>query len=187
MAAVDEILQNLPIDQIAQQLGEDPQAVQQAAQAAVPALLGGLHANAQDASGATSIVDALGQHDNGLLDGGVDLDQVDQAEGQKIASHIFGSNEQQVYSALGGGSADSLVKRLIPILAPIVLSYISSKVIKGGGSGGAGGSLDSILKDVLNGALGGGSAQQQAPAPQQPSAGGSVLEILGGLLGAGRR
>ena len=110
MAAIDDILQSLPIDQLAQQVGAEPQEVQQAAQAALPALLGGLHANAQDPGGASSIVEALGQHDANLLDGGVDLGQVDEGDGQRIASNIFGPNEDQVYSALGGtgaGGADA--------------------------------------------------------------------------------
>ena len=214
MAAVDEILQNLPIDQLAQQVGAQPQEVQQAVQTALPALLGGLQANAQG-GGSGSILEALGQHNNDLLNGGVDLGQVDPAEGEKIASHIFGSNQEQVYSALGGqGASSGLIKKLIPILAPIVLSYLANKVLKGGGGGlggvlgGAGatpqqtqapadqsgqggpGSLDSMLQDVLGGALGGGTATQQAPAPQQSqqSSGGGILGgILGGLLGGGRR
>ena len=168
MAAIDEILQNLPIDQMAQQVGAEPQEVQAAAQAALPALLGGLQANAQG-GGASSIVEALGQHTDD-----VDPAQVDPADGQEIASHIFGSNEEQVYSALGGtGASSGLIKKLIPILAPIVLSYIANKVLKGGGLGGGTptqqtqapaddsaqggpGSLDSMLQDVLGGALGGG-------------------------------
>lgn len=200
MAAVDEILQNLPIDQLAQQVGADPQEVQQAAQAALPALLGGLHANAQG-GGASSIVEALGQHT-----GEVDPAQVDQADGEKIASHIFGSNQEQVYSALGGtGASSGLIQKLIPILAPIVLSYLANKVLKGGGLGGGTttqqtpsptdqnaqggpGSLDSMLQDVLGGALGGGTAQQTpAPQQQQQQSGGGILDVLGGLLGGGRR
>lgn len=192
MAAVDDILQNLPIDQLAQQVGADPQEVQQAAQAALPALLGGLQANAQG-GGASSIVEALGQHT-----GEVELGQVDQADGEKIASHIFGSNQEQVYSALGGtGASSGLVKKLIPILAPIVLSYIANKVLKGGGTAtqqtpadqsaqGGPGSLDSMLQDVLGGALGGGTAAQ-APQQTQQSTGGGILDVLGGLLGGGRR
>ncbi|MFW5474565.1 DUF937 domain-containing protein [Knoellia sp. CPCC 206450] len=215
MAAIDDILRSLPIDQLAQQVGADPQEVEQAARSALPALLGGLHANAQDPGGASSIVEALGQHDDDLLQGGVDLNQVDQQDGEKIASHIFGSNEEQVYSALGSsGAGGGLVKRLIPILAPIVLSYLANKVLKGGGGLGGGGlggggattpqapadnsaqggpgSLDSMLQDVLGGALG-GATTQQAPAPTQQgqqsqgSAGGSIIDILGGLLGGGRR
>ena len=204
MAAIDDILQSLPLDQIAQQVGADPQEVQQAAQSALPALLGGLHANAQDPGGASSIVEALGQHDANLLDGGVELGQVDEGDGQRIASHIFGPNEDQVYSALGGtGAGGGLVKRLIPILAPIVLSYLANKVLKGGGGGLGGGttqqapsgggsqagpgSLDSMLQDVLGGALGGGGATQMPAPQQQQKSGGSILDVLGGLLGGGRR
>jgi len=211
MAAVDEILQNLPIDQLAQQVGAEPQEVQQAVQTALPALLGGLQANAQG-GGSSSIVEALGQHDNDLLSGGVDLDQVDRADGEKIASHIFGPNQEQVYSALGGTSGSGgLMKKLIPILAPIVLSYLSNKVLKGGSLGGAmggggtapqqgqapadqsaqggPGSLDSMLQDVLGGALGGNATPPQTRAPQQSqeSGGGILGGILGGLLGGGRR
>lgn len=201
MAAVDDILQSLPLDQIAQQVGANPQEVEQAAQSALPALLGGLQANAQEPSGASSIIEALGQHQGDLLDGGVDLGQVDSADGEKIASHIFGSNEEQVYSALGGsGAGGGLIKKLIPILAPIVLSYLANKVLKGGGAGGGAaqtpvdntaqggpGSLDSMLQDVLGGALGGATGQTQPAPQQQQSTGGSILDVLGGLLGGGRR
>jgi len=199
MAAVDDILSNLPIDQLAQQVGAEPQEVEQAAQAALPALLGGLQANAQG-GGAGSLLEALGQHT-----ADVDPGQVDEADGQQIASHIFGSNEEQVYSALGGtGASSGLIKKLIPILAPMVLSYLANKVLKGGGGGavatpqtapadtgaqGGPGSLESMLQDVLGGALGGGTATQQSPAPQQTqqSSGGGILDVLGGLLGGGRR
>lgn len=49
------------------------------------------------------------------------------------------------------------------------------------------GSLDDLLKDVLGSAVGGGSTTQ---APQQqsvPSGGSIITDILGGLLGGGRR
>ena len=55
-----------------------------------------------DPAGAASLTDALGQHDGSLIDGGVDLAQVDPAEGEKIAHHIFGDNHEQVVSQLGG-------------------------------------------------------------------------------------
>ena len=68
---MDDILQNLPIDQLAQELGADPQEVQQAAQTALPALLGGLQANAQDPAGASSIV-VVGEGGGGHEDDGFD-------------------------------------------------------------------------------------------------------------------
>jgi len=54
MSAIDDILGQLPIDQLADQLGADPQQVQAASAAVLPALLGGLQANAGD-GGASSI------------------------------------------------------------------------------------------------------------------------------------
>lgn len=175
MAAVDDILQSLPLDQIAQQVGANPQEVEQAAQSALPALLGGLQANAQEPSGASSIIEALGQHQGDLLDGGVDLGQVDSADGEKIASHIFGSNEEQVYSALGGsGAGGGLIKKLIPILAPIVLSYLAKQV--GGGSSKGGGLISSVLEEILKGASQGSGTR-----------GTSAGSIIGDLLGGGRR
>lgn len=210
MAAIDEILASLPFDQIAQQVRASPQEVQQAAAAAVPALLGGLDANAQDPAGATSLLEALGQHQTDLLGDGLDLSQLDTNDGSAITSHIFGDNEDAVVSQLGGlgsgaggsGLGGALIKKLLPILAPIVLSWIAKQVLGGGGTASAGpapqqgaapggaGSLDDLLKDVLGGAVSGGAA---APAPGPTTTGGGmnagsiITDILGGLLGGGRR
>lgn len=209
MSAFDEILGALPIDQLAQQVGAQPDEVQQAASAVLPALLGGLQANAGDPRGASSILDALGQHNDDLLDGGVDLSQVDQSDGEKIASHIFGSNQDAVINQLGGvggGASSGLIRRLLPILAPIVLSWLAKQVMggmQGGGAtqGGAAlpqqggqsqstpggpGSLEDMLQDVLGGALGGAGGATAGSAPQQ-GGGGILGDILGGLLGGGRR
>ncbi|MBA3780476.1 MAG: DUF937 domain-containing protein [Nocardioides sp.] len=184
MSAVDEILQTLPIDQLANQLGEDPDDVEQAALAALPALLGGLHANAQDPAGEASLAEALGQHgDDPAATGVVDVEQIDQADGSRIASHIFGAQEDEVVQQLGGvGSASSgLVKKLIPILAPLVLAYLAKQVRGKGDAATGGGVLGSILSQVLSGA-----AQGSAPRGSQ-GAGSIIGDILGGLLGGGRR
>ncbi|MCE1178473.1 MAG: DUF937 domain-containing protein [Micrococcales bacterium] len=205
MAAFDEILSALPVDQLAQQLGADTGEVEQAARLSLPAILGGLNANAQDPNGAQSILEALTQHSGGLLDGGVDLGQIDVQDGEKIASHIFGSNEDQVAAqlgGLGGGQTGALVKKLIPILAPLVLAWLSKQV--GGAAGGSGGQASlpqptdaaaapggsaggSILTDILGSVLGGAS-QQQAPTQQgSVNTGQIITDVLGGLLGGGRR
>lgn len=79
MSAVDEIMQHIPLAQLASQLGVDEQTAGAAAQHAIPALLGGLNANAQDPAGAASLEGALGNHSAGLIDGGVDLGGVQDA------------------------------------------------------------------------------------------------------------
>ena len=81
---------------------------------------------------ATNIASAANNHAaSGLLDGGVSVDQVDEADGSKAIAKIFGGNDTgQVASALAGGGAGNsdLIKKLLPILAPIVLAYIGKQL-----------------------------------------------------------
>ncbi len=182
----NDLLSQIPMNQLAQQLGVDEQTAEQATRQALPALLGGMQANAHDPAGAASLSQALGQHDDNLLDGGVDFGQVDTDDGDKIVSNVFGDNREQVVNQLGGfgggaGGGSSLIAKLLPMLAPIVMSYLAKQFSqRGGGSttttsatgGSAGG-----LEDLLGGLLGGG----------QSGAGGGIGDLLGGLLGGGRR
>ena len=96
MSAVDDILADIPMDQLAAQLGVDEATAEQMTRQAVPALLGGMQANAEDPAGAMSLVGALGQHPSDLIEGGVDLNQVDADDGEKIVGNIFGPNQDQV-------------------------------------------------------------------------------------------
>ena len=220
MSAVDDILGAMPADQISQQVGATPDEVRTAAAAVLPALLGGLRANAGDPSGAGSILQALGQHDDDLLAGGADLSAIDEQDGTAIASHIFGDQEDEVVNRLGGlpavggsGSGGALVRKLLPILAPMVLSWLANRVLKGGGGLGGGtagaqsdaapslpgggggsvpGSLDDMLRDVLGSATGGSSTTPSTSSAGDRSAAGfdpgSIIgDVLGGILGGGRR
>jgi hypothetical protein len=156
--------------------GLDEAEVNSAIQTLVPALVGGLQQNAQDPDSASRIESAASNHAaSGLLDGGVSVDQVDENDGQKAVARIFGGNDtSQVASALSGGGAGNsdLLKKLLPILAPIVLAYIGKQLTQrtqvpaepqaqsapaGGGGGGGGGNnpLGSILGSVLGGNQGG--------------------------------
>jgi hypothetical protein len=193
MSATDEILANIPLTQLAAQLGVDEATAEAATRQAIPALLGGLQANAQDPAGAASLAGALGNHSSALVDGGVNLEDVDTADGEKIVGNIFGSNSTQVAHTLGNnlGQQSGLIQKLLPILAPIVLSYLARRLTGGGSGGGAGDLLGCILggggagqggglSDVLGGMLGG-----QAGGADRGS--GSVLDMLGGMLGGGRR
>jgi hypothetical protein len=199
MSAVDDILADIPMDQLAAQLGVDEATAEQATRQAIPALLGGMQANTTDPAGAMSLAGALGQHPSDLIDGGVDLNQVDTGDGERIVGNIFGPNQDQVAQTLGGnlggGQAGGLIQRLLPILAPIVLAYLSKRLmgqrqgagqddplgsILGGGASGSSNPLNDLLSSMLGGAAAGGGGTGQ-------SSGGSILDMLGGLLGAGRR
>lgn len=200
MTAVQDILSALNLDQLAEQLGTSPEEAKQAAEVAVPALIGGLQANAADPAGAASITEALSQHASGLIDGGVDLNQVDVADGERITSHIFGSNQEAVVNQLGGlGGGAGLIGKLLPMLAPVVMSFLASKF--GGGAqaqaqdSGQGGGISDMLGGLLGGGSGsGGGGIMDAigglfggSQGQSGGAGGGIMDALGGLLGGGRR
>ena len=55
MAAYDDIIANIPISDLAARLGVDEATARSAVDEALPALLGGMGANAQDAAGAASL------------------------------------------------------------------------------------------------------------------------------------
>ena len=174
---VDEILGQIPIDQLAARLGVDPATAAQAAAAVIPSLIGGLQHNA-DQGNEQAIAGALVQHSSSnLLDAGsVDLNSVDTQDGAKIVQHIFGDQSTQLAHAIGQktGASGTLVNQLLPILAPIVLAYLAKKLTGSESGVGSGGMLGSILGSILSGGalgsiLGGGlqSSQEPSPAPDQ--------------------
>jgi hypothetical protein len=206
MAALDDLFAQIPVQDIANKLGEDQGEVNNAIRTLVPALVGGLAQNVQaddiDSSDLEAAVAEQGT--SGLLDGGVSVDQVDENQGDQFVAKIFGGNDSNtVASALAGGGAGSsgLLQKLLPILAPIVLAYIGKQFSQrsaapaGGAAAQAqsagGGGLGDILGGVLGGAGGGagggnnplGSILGSVLGGQQ---GGALGDILGGLLG-GRR
>ena len=169
--SIDDLLSQIPVDQLAGKLGLSEAETKAALDQALPALVGGMAANAQDPAGLSSLSKALGQHDNDLLDGGVNFDQVDTDDGEKIVKNVFGDNKDAVTQQLAGAQnlSGSSMAQLLPMLAPLVLSFLA-KSSKGGGGGGGGG-----LGDILGGLVGGSSG------------GGGLGDILGGLLGGGKR
>jgi hypothetical protein len=162
MSQYDELYAQVPISQLASRFGVDDAEMSEAVHAALPALLGGLEANAADPAGADSIMRALSQHAG---EDPRDVEQVDAADGEKIVGHIYGESTDQVLRQLGGlgGTAGSLVQKLLPILAPIVLSWLAGKM---GGAGGLGG----VLGDIFGG-RGRGRETAQAPAPSDLDSG----------------
>ncbi|SDL94929.1 DUF937 domain-containing protein [Microbacterium azadirachtae] len=169
---IDEILKQVPIGDIAQKLGVSEDVARQAVQEGGAALLGGLAKNAETPEGSAAIEAALAKHDG--FSGAASLDDVDEADGQKIVSHVFGGNADQVAQTLTNDQKTAGIDfgKLLPILAPIVMGLIANGQ-KGASNGGGGG-----LGDILGGLLGGGQQQQG-----QTSGGGGLGDILGGLGG----
>lgn len=215
---IDQLMRAIPTDQLAAALGEDEATTTQAVQAALPALLGGLAANTQSADGAQSLLNALGKHDGGF--DGLTLDTIDTDDGEKILGHVFGGNTDTIVNqlgGLGGGASSGLVRKLLPILAPIVLSWLAKQLTgaasqRGGAtttqqpSGGAqpdgplgqgrpeaapatdAGQGGIDMTSILQDVLGGALGGATGQTRTQSSGSGSILgDVLGGLLGGGRR
>jgi hypothetical protein len=197
MAGLDELFNEIPTQQIAARLGVDQGEVDSAVKTLVPVLVGGLQQNAQDPDAAGKIENAASNHAaSGLLDGGVSVDQVDESDGSKAVARIFGGNDTgQVASALAGGGAGNsdLIKKLLPILAPIVLAYIGKQLTKNQApaepqaQSSGGGGLGDILGSILGGGGGGGGADNPLGSILGSvlggNQGGAIGDILGGLLG----
>ncbi len=205
MAGLDELFAQIPVADIASKIGADQGEVNNAIQTLVPALVGGLaenvHSNEIDSSKLESAVAEQGA--SGLLDGGVNVDQVDEKQGDNLVATLFGGNDSNaVASALAGQGAGGagLIQKLLPILAPIVLAYIGKQLTNRGGGGGAapaqqqaagGGGLGDILGSILGGAGGGGGGNNPLGSILGGILGGAgggggnnaIGEILGGLLG----
>lgn len=185
MATLDELLNEIPTDQIAAKLGVDNETADKAIKSVVPLLVGGLQANADDPDKAADLQANVNSAPSTLLDGGVNVDDVDQQAGNAVVASLFGDNNADDVAAklagAGAGNSD-LIKQLLPILTPIVLAFVAKKLTGGGAAAApaeapaaSGGGIGDILGNILGSAVGGGAA-----------AGGNnpLGSILGSVLGS---
>jgi hypothetical protein len=197
MADLDELFNQIPTQEIAAKLGVDEGEVNSAVKTLVPALVGGIQHNvaADDIDSTKLESDVAQQGQSGLLDGGVNVDQVDSNQGDQYVARIFGGNDSNaVASALAGGGVGNsdLIKKLLPILAPIVLAYIGQQLTKTSAPAQSqaqspGGGLGDVLGSILGGAGGGGGGNNPLGSILGSvlggNQGGALGDILGGLLG----
>ena len=189
MSGLEDLLSQIPTSDIASKIGVDEDEVNKAVQLLVPVLVGGLQENAQDPEHASSIESAADNHAaSGLLDGGVSLDHVNEADGMQAIAKIFGGNDAgQVASALAGSGAGNsdLLKQLLPILAPIVLAYVGKQLGQKTApakeeASSSGGALNDVLGSILGGMAGGNKSLGTVLGNALGSKAG---DILGGLFG----
>ena len=181
MSDLSGLLETIPIADIARQLGVDESVAQSAVQQVLPTLVAGLKANADDGAGAASLEKALTKH-TATLKARPSVAEIDTDDGEKIVSNIFGAKKNDVVAAVASKTEkadESLISKLLPILAPIVLSWLASQFFnkKESSSKASAESSGGGIGDILGGLLGGGGS----------SAGGGLGDLLGGLLGGGKR
>ena len=150
---------NQAVEQISQNVGAEPSAVNSAIQAALPMILGSLANNASDPRGAESLNQALEQdHDGsllgnlgglgGLIFGGQEAPPPRQADAGGILGHIFGNSQGQVAEQVSNqsGLGKGQVAQILMMLAPIVMGYLGQqKQQQGVGPDGLGGLLGGLL------------------------------------------
>lgn len=170
--ALDDILKQVPLDDIAAKLGVSPDVAKSAVQQGGAVLLSGLAKNAGTKEGSAAIENALRKHEGATS--AAKVDDIDQADGGKIVGHVLGDAEKGVTAKLNSSEKTAGIDfgKLLPILAPIVMGLIAnankSKSTSADGSGSGGG-----IGDLIGGLLGGGNS----------SGGGGIGDVLGGLFG----
>ena len=187
MSVIDLVQQHLgdqEIQQISQQLGVDPNAAQNAVQAAVPMMVGSMASTATQPTGASTIQSLLGSH-GGLLDniggmlgsagaggllgslGGVIGTPADGGGG--LLGKILGQHEDTVQQGVqqASGLNSDQTKKLLMILGPIVLAALARRHAQATAQG-----TNPSLSNVL---------QQDAQAAQAKAQ--TASPHVGGLLG----
>lgn len=173
------------LGQLSEHIGAEPEQTAQATNGIFATLLGGLAQNASTEGGLSALGSALDRdHDGSMLDdvfgmvggmlsGGNDT-QSGATNGMGILGHILGDRQETAAAQIGQSSGLSMgqVMKLMPILAPIVMSVLGKTKNSGGLDLG---SLAGVLM---------GSAQQ---AQQQPGMGDLIGSVLGQVMGGGQQ
>ena len=130
------------VSELAKQLGVGEDQARSAAGQLIPALARGLKNNASTDGGLESLIGALqgGSHHN-YLDNLSNLGHANTVkDGNSILGHIFGNKDVSRNIANHGanqaGLTSTLMKKALPMLAPLVLSALSKKLLGKGKSGG---------------------------------------------------
>jgi len=156
MSLIDEVQQAIgsgEVNQISQHLGIDPTKAQAAVSAAVPMIVGGMAGHASQPGGEADVQQAVNNH-AGAADSIAQLIQTgppaDGAMG--LLGGIFGSHgssvEQGVQQASGLDSSQT--RRLLMMLAPIVLGIIAKRRSNQPTAGGLGGSLQQEAQNAAS-------------------------------------
>jgi hypothetical protein len=129
------------VSELAKQLGVGTDDARKAAEQLVPALGRAINNNASTDAGLDSLINALdkGEHSN-YLDNPSSLGQASN-DGNAILGHLFGSKDVSRnianYGAQQSGLSSTLLKKALPILATLVMSSLSKKLMGKGKQSGS--------------------------------------------------
>ncbi|WP_017524058.1 DUF937 domain-containing protein [Pusillimonas noertemannii] len=168
MGVSDPIAQTPEFQAMASRLGLSNEQAASAADALLPAIMGGFKNQMQGGAGAGGSLGAmLGMLGGSGLFGGAQEEQaLDADRGNEVLGQIFGSKDVSRAVAqdasMRTGLDSSLLKQMLPILVSIVTAYMARQ---GQGGSDAAQAPSGGLGGMLGGLLGGGATQQQGSSP----------------------
>ena len=171
----------MDISAIGRQFGLDEAQTKAALDALVPVVAAGMRKQALSPTGLQDIFKSVltGGYAGTLDDENAVAFERAKPRGDEALGQIFGSKDvsrevaQQLSATSGIGAA--VLKKLLPIVASIVMGQVAKKM--GAGTSSGGGGLGDILGDVLDG----GQSRQSTPG------GGGLGDILGDILAGGQK
>ena len=164
------------VRQIGSQVGLDEAQTAAALSALVPALSAGVRQNLQTPDGLSGLVGALsgGSHQRYVDNPAVLGDAETVASGNGILGHILGSKDvsRRVASETGAqtGLGPDVMKRMLPLVATLVMGAMSRQAASGGASSLTTGAGPGSLLEMLGGAL-------------DSNRDGSALDAITGIVG----
>jgi hypothetical protein len=169
----------MDLSEIGRQFGLSDEQTRAAVEALTPVVAAGMRRNGGAGGGLNDIIKSITQG------GAPEETGAATSQGNDILGEIFGSKEvsrgvANELSATSGIGA-SILKKMLPIIASIVMAQVAKQMGSRGGSSGGG--LGDILGDIIGG--GGGSAPQPRQTAPQPKPTGGIEDILKDILGGG--
>lgn len=164
------------VGQLSRQFGLSPEDAQRALSNLVPVVAGGVKKTAASANGLESLLSKVKNNQDlrraADVPSVLEQEQTEQA-GNDILGDIFGSKEVSRtvagHTAKSTGIDVSVLKKMLPLVAGLVMSSLNNK------SQASSGGLGELLGGLAN------AGQTQAPSR------GGLGGLLGGLLGGGKR
>lgn len=136
MGLLDAILKEqggAVVGQLAKNFGIDAKTAEAALRELTPAVARGIQKNTRNDTGMGSLLDALkrDQHDTRMGNGSLDLDATIK-EGNDVLGHIFGNNKDisrntAGYASKKTGISTGMLKKMLPVVAMVVMSMMSKK------------------------------------------------------------
>jgi hypothetical protein len=164
------------VRQIGSQVGLDEAQTASALSALVPALSGVMRQNLQSPDGLSGLIGALssGKHRQYVENPAVLANAETVADGNGILGHILGSKDvsRQVAAeaAAKSGIGSDVMKRMLPLVATLVMGALSRQATAGGGPSATPGAGSGGLLEMLGGAL-------------DSNKDGSMLDDITGMIG----